>query len=286
MRNLQISTRVTPRDSRSIENYLHDISQIPLLTADEEVELARKIHNGDEQALERLVTGNLRFVVSVAKNYLNRGLDFPDLVSSGNIGLITAAKRFDETRGIKFCSYAVWWIRQSILQALAKEGRAVTLPANKLALLSKFSKTHSRLEQVLQRSPDRTEITNILREDDTMVSWLLSTAERPFSLDAPLQNDEDITRIDTIADTTSAKTDDGLIQESLHCEIENVLTILPQNERSILRMSFGIGHPHPYSMGEIATHLRLSQDRVRQLYAKALRRLRQSTNKERLRGYL
>ena len=242
MRNLQISTRVTPRDSRSIENYLHDIALIPLLTADEEVELARRIHDGDEQALERLVTGNLRFVVSVAKNYLNRGLDFPDLVSSGNIGLITAAKRFDETRGIKFCSYAVWWIRQSILQALAKEGRAVTLPANKLALLSKFSKTQSLLEQELQRSPDRTEITDMLREDNTMVSWLLSTAERPFSLDAPLQNDEDITRIDTIADTTSAKTDDGLIQESLHYEIENFLTTLPQNERSILRMSFGIGH--------------------------------------------
>ena len=286
MRNLQISTRVTPRDSRSIENYLHDISQIPLLSADEEVELARKIHNGDGHALERLVTGNLRFVVSVAKNYLNRGLDFPDLVSSGNIGLITAAKRFDETRGIKFCSYAVWWIRQSILQALAKEGRAVTLPANKLALLSKFSKTHSRLEQVLQRSPDRTEITDMLREDDTMVSWLLSTAERPFSLDAPLQNDEDITRIDTIADTTSAKTDDGLIQESLHYEIENFLTTLPQNERNILRMSFGIGQSHPYSMGEIATHMRLSPERVRQLYSRAMRRLRQSTHKERLRGYL
>ena len=286
MKNLQISTRVTPRDSRSIENYLHDIALIPLLTADEEVELARRIHEGDEQALDRLVTGNLRFVVSVAKNYLNRGLDFPDLISSGNIGLITAAKRFDETRGIKFCSYAVWWIRQSILQALAKEGRTVTLPANKLAFLSKISKTQSLLEQELQRSPDRTEITDLLLEDNDKVCFLLSTAERPLSLDAPLQSDEDITRIDTIADTTTAKTDDGLIQESLNYEIENVLTILPQNERSILKMSFGIGHSHPYSMGEIASHMRLSQERVRQLYAKALRHLRLSSKKERLRGYL
>ena len=286
MRKFQISPRVTPRDSRSIESYMHEIAQIPLLTIDEEVSLAQRIHNGDENAVNSLVTGNLRFVVTVAKRYLNSGLDLPDLISAGNIGLLKAARRFDETRGIKFCSYAVWWIRQSILDSLNKEGRTVTLPANKIAFLSKISKQRTRLEQELQHSPSLSEVTDSLGEDESRVGALMCSAEKPLSLDAPLQDEEDLTRMDTLADPSGAKTDDGLMQESLHYEIENFLSILPEKERNILKMSFGIGQPHPYTLGEIATHMRLSHDRVRHLHCKALRYLKGSKNKERLRGYL
>lgn len=286
MKKLQIISRVTPRDSRSVDSYLHDIAQFPLLTIEEEVSLAQRIHLGDDEALERMVKGNLRFVVSVAKTFLNRGLDFPDLISAGNIGLLKAAKRFDETRGIKFCSYAVWWIRQSILAAIAKDGRTVVLPANKIAFLSKISKEHTRLEQELQHTPSLDEVIESLGEDTARVSGLLLTAEKPLSLDAPLQSDDDITRMDTIADTSGVRTDDGLMQESLRYEIENFLSILPQKERKVLEMFFGFGLPHPFSLGEIASHMRLSHDRVRHLHCKALQRLKSSSNKERLRGYL
>ena len=286
MKKFQISPRFTPRDSRSLESYLHEIAQIPLLTIDEEVRLAQRIHNGDENAVNILVISNLRFVVSVAKRFLNNGLDLPDLISAGNIGLIKAAKRFDETRGIKFCSYAVWWINQSIHEALNKESRTLKLPANKIAFLSKISKQSARLEQKLQHAPSLSEVTESMGEDESRVSALLCSAEKPLSLDAPLQNEEDLTRMDTLADPSGAKTDDGLMRESLHYEIENFLSILPERERNILKMFFGIGHPHPFSLGEIATHMRLSQDRVRHLHCKALRFLKGNKNKERLRGYL
>lgn len=285
MKNLQIKSRITPRSSRTIDTYLRDIAQLPLLTSEEEVDLAQRIHSGDERALERMVQGNLRFVVSVAKNYQNMGLDLEDLISAGNMGLVTAAKRFDETRGFKFCSYAVWWIRQSILQAISKEGRTVSLPANQLSLLSKMGQEVSRLEQELLRTPTAEEVTERLEANEEHVRWLLHTSERPVSLDAPVLGDEGAIRIDTIADKSS-RTDESLMAESLRTEIDSALTILPQNEQNIIRMSFGIGQPHPYSMDEIAMKMNLTRERVRQIQAKALARLNRSSNRERLKMYL
>lgn len=285
MKNLQINSRITPRSSRTIDTYLREIAQLPLLTPEEEVCLARRIHDGDERALERMIQGNLRFVVSVAKNYQNMGLELVDLISAGNMGLVTAAKRFDETRGFKFCSYAVWWIRQSILQAISKEGRTVALPANQLSLLSKIGRETSRLEQELQRTPTAAEVTERLDANEEHVGWLMHTSDRPLSLDAPVQGDAGCMRIDTIADHSS-KTDDALMAESLHMEIENALAILPQNEQNILKMSFGIDRPHPSTLDEIALQMRITRERVRQIQAKALTRLQRSSSKERLKMYL
>ncbi len=285
MKNLQIKSRITPRTSKTLDTYLRDIAQLPLLTLQEEFELAQRIRSGDERALERMVQGNLRFVVSVAKNYQNMGLDLEDLISAGNMGLVTAAKRFDETRGFKFCSYAVWWIRQSILQAISKEGRTVSLPANQLSLLSKMGQEASRLEQELHRPPTAEEVTERLEANEEHVRWLLHTSERPVSLDAPVLGDEGSMRIDTIADKSS-RTDESLMAESLRTEIDNALTILPQNEQNIIRMSFGIGQPYPYSMDEIAMKMNLTRERVRQIQVKALTRLRRSSNRETLKMYL
>ena len=285
MKNLQIKSRITPRTSKTLDTYLRDIAQLPLLTLQEEFELAQRIRSGDERALERMVQGNLRFVVSVAKNYQNMGLDLEDLISAGNMGLVTAAKRFDETRGFKFCSYAVWWIRQSILQAISKEGRTVSLPANQLSLLSKMGQESSRLEQELHRPPTAEEVTERLEANEEHVRWLLHTSERPVSLDAPVLGDEGSMRIDTIADKSS-RTDESLMAESLRTEIDNALTILPQNEQKIIRMSFGIGQPHPYSMDEIAMKMNLTRERVRQLQVKALTRLKRSSSTNRLKKYL
>lgn len=285
MKNLQINSRITPRASRTIDTYLRDIAQLPLLTSEEEVSLARRIHDGDERALERMVQGNLRFVVSVAKNYQNMGLELEDLISAGNIGLVTAAKRFDETRGFKFCSYAVWWIRQSILQAISKEGRTVALPANQQSLLSKIARTTSRLEQDLGRTPTLAEVAEMLGADEEKVDRLMQVCERPVSLDAPLLEDSAVTRVDTLANHSS-RTDDSLMIESLHTEIVSVLAILPQNEQNIIKMSFGIGYAYPYSMDEIALRMKLTRERVRQIQAKALTRLKRSSNINNLKMYL
>lgn len=286
MKPLRITPSVTCRDSRAVDNYLKDISQQPLLTVDEEVELAQKIRQGDERALERMILGNVRFVVSVAKRYQNMGLELSDLISAGNIGLVIAAKRFDETMGNKFCSYAIWWIRQTIMQALAKEGRTMTLPANQLGLLSKMNKEISRLEQELQRTPSRAEVSDRLEEKDENLSRLLRSTQRPLSLDAPLQDEEDLMRIDTLTDPSAPKTDDALMRESLCTDLDCVLSNLPKNERRVLTMYFGIGHPRSYSMDEIGLRIGMSRERVRQLHNKALLRLQRSTAKERLRAYL
>ena len=293
MKNLQITAQITPRDSRIVNTYLHEIAKQPLLTVDEEVELAQRIHRGDEKALERMILGNLRFVVSIAKMFLNRGLPFADLISAGNIGLITAAKRFDETRGNKFSTYAVWWICQSIKYSLCKEGRAVKLPANQQGLLSKLNKTISRLEQELQRTPSQAEITDRLQETlsnsgdvEKHLGQLMHAPKHTVSLNAPITDDEDITLVDTLTDPTAPATDDGLMRESLQHDIESVLSNLPKNERNILKMYFGIGHSHAYTMDEIGTHMGVSRERVRQLHNNALLRLRRSTAKERLRSYL
>ncbi len=286
MRNLQIKSRITPRTSQTLDSYLRDIAQFPLLTLQEEFELAQRIRSGDKRALDRMVQGNLRFVVSVAKNYQNMGLDLEDLISAGNMGLVTAAKRFDETRGFKFCSYAVWWIRQAILQAISKEARTVALPANQLNLLSKIGRETSRLEQELQRTPTETELMDRLNANEEHINWLMQTSERPLSLDAPLQSNGEVIRIDTIADTSSARTDDALMQESLRNEIADALSILPDNERNIIRMSFGIERPHPCSLDEIAMRMNLTRERVRQLQNKALLRLKRSSSTNRLKMYL
>ena len=293
MKNLQITPRITPRISRTVDIYLHDIAHQPLLTVDEEVELAQKIRKGDERALERIVLGNLRFVVSVAKKYQNMGLPLSDLISAGNIGLVIAAKRFDETRGVKFCSYAIWWIRQSILKALGKEGRTVTLPAHQLGLLTKMNTETSRLEQELQRAPSRTEVADRLQETLTRggdiekhLEQLMYASQQTLSLNAPVMDDEDMTLIDTLTDPFAPKTDDGLMRESLCSDVESVLSNLPKNECRILKMYFGIGYTHAYSMDEIGIRIGMSRERVRQLHNKALMRLQRSTTKERLRIHL
>lgn len=293
MKNLQIFPQITPRDNHCVETYLHDIAKQPLLTVDDEVELAQKIRQGDERALERLVLGNVRFVVSVAKKYQNMGIPFPDLISAGNIGLVIAAKRYDEAHGNKFCSYAVWWIRQSILQSLAKEGRTVSLPANQLRLLSKMNKATSRLEQELQRSPSRVEVADRLQESHSKggnvekhLDQLMYAPKQTVSLNAPVMDDKDTSLIDTLTDLSAPATDDGLMRESLHDDIESLLSNLSQSEQNILSMYFGIGHSHAYSMDEIGMRIGMSRERVRQLHNKALSRLQRSSARERLRAYL
>ena len=286
MKNLQITKRVTPRNDKTVDRYLRDIAQYDLLSLDEESRLPQLIKQGDHAALERMVTGNLRFVVSVAKNYQDMGLELSDLISAGNIGLITAAEKFDPTMGFKFCSYAVWWIRQSILQALSKDGRMVALPANQQQLLSKLDKEAVRLEQELQRKPTMEELAERLELDDRHLRWLGRNVERPLSLDTRLQADEDATRIDIIADTDTPSADSELMHESLQAEIGRVLSILPQNERDVIKMSFGIDQQHPCTLSEIAMLMGVSRERVRQMHKNAIKRLSHSSAKEGLRAYL
>ncbi len=293
MKNLQITSRITPRDSRTVDSYLHDIAPQPLLTVNEEVELAQKIRQGDERALERLVLGNVRFVVSVAKRYQNMGLPLADLISAGNIGLVIAAKRYNETIGNKFCTYAVWWIRHSILDSLAKEGRTVSLPANQLGLLSKMNKTTSRLEQELQRSPSQAEVADRLQETlsnvgnvEKHLGRLMHAPKQTVSLNAPVTDDEDTSLIDTLTDPAAPATDDALMRESLHDDLESLLANLSQNEGTVLKMYFGIGHPRAYSMDEIGLRIGMSRERVRQIHNKAIMRLRNHSGAQRLKSYL
>ena len=286
MRNLQKQFRVTPRDSRSLDLYLRDIARLPLLSVDEEVSLAKRIHAGDEHAVERLVLGNVRFVVTVAKHYMGCGLELPDLISAGNIGLIVAARRFDETRGNRFCSYAIWWIRQSILCALGRESRMVALPANQQALLSKLGKEMARLEQELQRTPTMCEVTDRMGQDEALLNRLLGTSGRALSLDAPLSDEEDYALVDTLTDPAAPATDDALMRESLHDDLEPLLANLSQNESTVLKMYFGIGHPRAYSMDEIGLRIGMSRERVRQIHNKAIMRLRNNSGAQRLKSYL
>ena len=286
MKNIRITPSITPRDSRALEDYMHDISQYPLLTVDDEVSLARKIHAGDAEALDRLVLGNVRFVISVAKTYQNQGLELADLISAGNIGLIEAARRFDETRGNRFCSYAVWWISQSILQSLGKDGRMVALPANQQALLSKIGKATSKLEQELGRTPTPEELTEYLDAECDKVNNLLYSAQKPVSLDAPTLVDEEVSVVDTLTDTSAPATDAALIQESLETDMAQLLSNIPQNESSVLKLYYGIGQSNAYSMDEIAMRLNISRERVRQLHRNGIKRLQRGTHKERFREYL
>ena len=281
MRQLKITKSITNRESQSLDKYLQDIGREELITAEEEVELARKIKQGDQSALEKLTRANLRFVVSVAKQYQNQGLTLPDL------GLIKAAQKFDETRGFKFISYAVWWIRQSILQALAEQARIVRLPLNQVGSLNKINKAFSRLEQEYERPPSAEELAEALEVPEDKIKESLNVSGRHVSMDAPLTTNEDGgTLMDVMANNDAPKTDHMLMAESLQKEIERSLSTLTDKEREIIRLFFGIGMNHGLTLEEIGSKFNLTRERVRQIKEKAIRRLRHTSRNKLLKSYL
>ncbi len=286
MRQLKIVKQVTNRDSASLEKYLQEIGKVDLLTADEEVTLAQKIKQGDQRALEKLTKANLRFVVSVSKQYQNQGLSLQDLINEGNVGLIKAAQRFDETRGFKFISYAVWWIRQSIMQALAEQSRIVRLPLNRIGTLNKINKAYSKLEQEFEREPDSSEIADLLEVEDTEVRSTMKNSGRHVSMDAPLKTDEDNSLYDVLSNDDIPIPDRGLMHDSLSIEIERAISTLTQREADVLRLYFGLGQKTPMSLEEIATKYGLTRERVRQIKERAIRRLKQTSRSRLLKAYL
>jgi len=286
MRQLKITKSITNRESRSLDKYLQEIGKEELITAEEEVELARRIKQGDQIALEKLTRANLRFVVSVAKQYQNQGLTLPDLINEGNLGLIKAAQRFDETRGFKFISYAVWWIRQSILQAIAEHSRIVRLPLNQVGSLNKLNKAFSKLEQEYEREPTEEELATILDLPEDKVKDSIQISGRHISMDAPLISGEESTLYDVMENRDSPKADRDLIKESLQTEIERTLDTLSEREKEIIKLYFGIGMNHGLTIDEIGEKFDLTRERVRQIKEKALKRLRQSTRSKLLRTYL
>ncbi|MBO4588205.1 MAG: RNA polymerase sigma factor RpoD/SigA [Bacteroidales bacterium] len=286
MRQLKITHSITNRDIKSLDKYLQDICSEELLTPEEEVQLAQRIKNGDQAALDKLTRANLRFVVSVAKQYQNQGLSLPDLINEGNVGLIKAAKRFDETRGFKFISYAVWWIRQSILQAIAENSRIVRLPANQLGALNKIKKEQSRLEQELERPPSEEELAERVDLPEDKIKSILGISGRHISIDAPLVADEDTNFVDVLPNEDTPPTDDALMKESLSLEIERSLSTLTEYEREVIKMYFGIGMPHQLSLDEIAMKFNLTRERVRQIKEKGLKRLKNSSKSKHLIAYL
>jgi RNA polymerase primary sigma factor len=286
MRQLKISKSITNRETASLDKYLQDIGKEELITTDEEVQLAQRIRAGDQQALEKLCKANLRFVVSVAKQYQNQGLSLPDLINEGNLGLIKAARRFDETRGFKFISYAVWWIRQSILQALAEQSRIVRLPLNQVGSLSKMNKVSSRLEQRFERPPSSDEIATEMEISQHKVEETLQISTRTISMDAPLDQDDDLRFLDVYVSEDVPGTDEDLIRESLAREIQRSLSTLAEKEREIINLFYGIGVPHNYTLEEIGDMFDLTRERVRQIKEKALRRLKHSSRSKLLKAYL
>lgn len=284
MRQLKIIRSITSRDTASLDKYLQEIGREELLSVDEEVELAQRIRQGDERALDRLVCANLRFVVSVAKQYQNQGLSLPDLINEGNVGLIKAAQKFDETRGFKFISYAVWWIRQSILQALAEQSRIVRLPLNQVGALNKINKAISKFEQDFQRKPSSEELSEILDIDVDKISESVSVNGRHTSLDAPFSDSEDNSLMDVLTDADAPNTDSSLNQESLSVEVDRALSQLSPRERDILKMFFGIGGQE-MTLEEIALKFDLTRERVRQIKEKAIRRLKGQRSRH-LRAFL
>jgi len=285
MRQLKITQSITNRESQSLDKYLHEIGKVDLITAEEEVILAQKIREGDQAALERLTKTNLRFVVSVAKQYQNQGLTLGDLINEGNLGLIKAAKRFDETKGFKFISYAVWWIRQSILQAIAEQSRIVRLPLNQVGSLSKISKAFSRLEQEYEREPSPEELAETLETTVEKISDTLSNSGRHVSMDAPFVQGEENTLLDVL-ENRDPNTDNSLIDESLSVEIRRSLATLTDREREIIVLFFGLGFNHPLSLEEIGEKFSLTRERVRQIKDKALQRLRHTSRSKILKSYL
>jgi RNA polymerase primary sigma factor len=274
MRQLKISKQITQRDTGTLDKYLSDIAKEHLLTADEEVQLAQRIKDGDKVALDKLVRANLRFVVSVAKQYQNQGLSLQDLINEGNLGLVKAAQRFDETRGFKFISYAVWWIRQSILQAVAEQARIIRLPMNQVGALAKVKKAVSILEQKLERRPTVKESADAVGMDEDKVEQLLSLTSRHVSTDAPLDDSEDASFLDIFVQEDEVQTDAAVEQESANRAIRNSLDRLSEKERTILCMYFGLGTPREYSLEEIAMKLDISRERTRQIRDRALKRLK------------
>lgn len=286
MRQLKISKSITNRESQSLEKYLQEIGKLDLITPEEEVKLAIKIKQGCQASLERLTKANLRFVVSVAKQYQNQGLTLPDLINEGNLGLIKAAQRFDETRGFKFISYAVWWIRQSILQALAEQSRIVRLPLNKVGLTNRISKAFSLLEQEFEREPTAEELATLLEIDIEEVSATLGMNARHVSMDQPLSDGEGSTLIDVMINPNAISTDNELAKASLRTEIDRSLSTLTQRQKEVIRFFFGLGVDHALSLEDIGERFNLTRERVRQIKDKAITKLRGTGKSSLLRSYL
>ena len=282
----KLSKQFTNRESQSLDKYLQEIGKVELLTPDAEIDLAQKIKRGDQKALEKLTKANLRFVVSVAKQYQNQGLSLGDLINEGNLGLIKAAKRFDETRGFKFISYAVWWIRQSILQALAEQSRIVRLPLNRVGALNKIGKAFSTLEQEFEREPSASELAEELDMSLFEVSDTLKISGRHLSMDAPFAQGEDNRLLDVIQDERTPLPDHELIKESLSKEVERALGTLTEREAEVIRLYFGLGREHSLTLEEIGEKFQLTRERVRQIKEKAIRRLRHASRSKHLRAYL
>ena len=286
MRQLKITKQVTNRETASLDKYLQEIGKVDLITAEEEVELAQRVKQGDQLALEKLTKANLRFVVSVAKQYQNQGLTLPDLINEGNLGLIKAAQRFDETRGFKFISYAVWWIRQSILQALAEQSRIVRLPLNKIGSINKINKTYAFLEQAHERQPSAEEIAKELDMTINDVKESLKNSGRHVSMDAPLVEGEDSNLYDVLNIGESPNPDRTLLHESLRTEIERALETLTPREADVVRLYFGLGNQHAMTLEEIGETFDLTRERVRQIKEKAIRRLKHTSRSKILKTYL
>ena len=286
MRQLKITKSITNRESASLDKYLQEIGKEDLITAEQEVQLAQRIKQGDQAALEKLTKANLRFVVSVSKQYQNQGLSLPDLINEGNLGLIKAAQRFDETRGFKFISYAVWWIRQSILQALAEQSRIVRLPLNQVGSLNKINKAFSALEQKFEREPSAEELAEVLDIPETKVADTMRVAGRHVSMDAPFVQGEDNSLIDVLVNHDSPRADSTLMNESLQKEIERSLSTLTERERDVVKLFFGIGMNHGLTLEEIGAKFDLTRERVRQIKEKAIRRLRHTSRSKLLKAYL
>ncbi|MBU0509261.1 RNA polymerase sigma factor RpoD/SigA [bacterium] len=282
----KITKKVNIRANQSLEKYLQEIGEVSLLIPEEEIKLARRIRRGDQDALEKLTKANLRFVVSVAKQYQNQGLSLGDLINEGNLGLIKAAKRFDETRGYKFISYAVWWIRQSILQALAEQSRVVRLPLNRVGALNKIGKMYSNLEQEFEREPTPDEIAEQLDISPAEVTDTMRMSGRHLSMDAPFAQGEDNRLLDIVHNDAQPPPDSRLMQESLRQEIDRALTTLTPREAEVVRLYFGLGREHPLTLEEIGELFKLTRERVRQIKEKALRRLRHTSRSKALRTYL
>lgn len=282
----QMTRRNKNRANQSLDRYLQEIGEVSLLTPDQEIELARKIKQDDQDALEKLTKANLRFVVSVAKQYQNQGLSLGDLINEGNLGLIKAAKRFDETRGFKFISYAVWWIRQSILQALAEQSRVVRLPLNRVGALNKIGKAFSNLEQEFEREPSASEIAEELEMTPYEVSDTIKISGKHLSLDAPFNQGDDNRLLDVIQDDQQPPPDDYLLDESLKIEVQRALKTLSDREAEVIRLYFGLGREHPLTLEEIGERFSLTRERVRQIKEKAIRRLRHTSRSRMLRSYL
>lgn len=287
MRQLKITKSITNRESQSLEKYLQEIGKVELITPEEEVKLAERIKQGDQRALDRLTKANLRFVVSVAKQYQNQGLSLPDLINEGNLGLIKAAQRFDETRGFKFISYAVWWIRQSILQALAEQSRIVRLPLNKVGLTNRINKAYSQLEQEYEREPSAEELAEVLELEIDEVSSTLGMSTRHVSMDSPLADGEDNTLMDVMQNPNAENTDEELDhKQSLQTEIDRSLKTLTERQQEVIRYFFGIGVDHPLSLEDIGERFNLTRERVRQIKDKAISKLKTNSRCKLLKGYL